>query len=86
MEGKQAVEPRNFSFVGIDELLQGLDPQSVDGEAQVSSQFEDFVDLHIVDIITIFVRQVETCAVKNKLGESSWRAEQICKIFIVNQF
>ena len=47
----------------------------MDGEAQVSSQFEDFVDLHIVDIITIFVRQVETCAVKKKLGEGSWRAE-----------
>ena len=47
----------------------------MDGEAQVSSQFEDFVDLHIVDVVTIFVRQVETCAVKNKLGESSWRAE-----------
>ena len=58
----------------------------MDGEAQVSSQFENFVDLHIVDVITIFVRQVETCAVKKKLGEGSWRAEKVCKVSTVNHF
>ena len=82
METKQAAELRNLSFV----CIQGLDPQSVDGEAQVSSQFENFVDLHIVDVVTIFVRQVETCAVKKKLGEGSWRAEQVGKVSTVNHF
>ena len=51
------MKPRNsFFLIGIGELLKRLDSQSVNGVAQVSSQFEDIWDLHVVNVETIFIR------------------------------
>ena len=70
------MKPRNsFFLIGIGELLKRLNPQIMDGVAKVSCQFEDGGDLHIVDIETIFVREIEARAVEDKLGQTFRRVK-----------